>query len=192
MNWTPRRRLWWVSGFCRAVERCSAERRESASLQRGSWGRQKGAGYFKGRKEVKGAESSRCGDFGGCATIGRKEKTHEEETCARCACDAYDFAVGWLCGRFRGGPFSFRARMPRDVGAGRWRARPEGRHEAVRTLSPEAHCERRLCGGRRAEHVDSTHARSISDHPGVRHLRFSRRTHLRGGERLLWRRVAPV
>src|SRR5437899_12924042 len=80
MNWTPRRRLWWVSGFCRAVERCSAERRESASLQRGSWGRQKGVGYFKGRKEVKGAESSRCGDFGGCATIGRKEKTQDTQT----------------------------------------------------------------------------------------------------------------
>ena len=78
-----------------------------------------------------------------------------------------------LCGRFRGGPFSFRARMPRDVGAGRWGTRPEGRHEAIWALSPEAHCERRLCGGGRAEHVDSTHARSISEHPGVRHLRFS-------------------
>src|SRR2546425_13064369 len=105
MSWTPRRQLWWVSGRCRAMERCLAARRGSVSLQAGSRGRQKGVGYFKGRKEVKGAESRRCRDLGGGATIGRKEKTHEEETCAHCACDAYDFAVGWLCGRFRGGPF---------------------------------------------------------------------------------------
>src|SRR5207302_4206627 len=44
MSWMPRRRRWWVSGFCQAVERCSAARRGSASLQAGFWGRQKGSG----------------------------------------------------------------------------------------------------------------------------------------------------
>src|SRR5207245_7277442 len=52
----------------------------SVFRQAGSWGRQKGVGYFKGRKEVKGAESSRCGDFGEDATIGRKEKTQDTQT----------------------------------------------------------------------------------------------------------------
>src|SRR5207244_5737406 len=36
-NWTPRRRLWWVSGLSRVVERCSAARVGSVSLQAGSW-----------------------------------------------------------------------------------------------------------------------------------------------------------
>jgi len=50
-----------------------AARRGSVFRQAGAWGRQKEAGYFRGRKEVEGAESSRCRDFGEEAAIEKGE-----------------------------------------------------------------------------------------------------------------------